>query len=411
MEVKNYTLHGDKANKDFDLVVYGSTGRPAIAFPEGDSSCLSWENNGMVDAVADLVDAGKVQLFCVDTSDSESWHAHGALREYRLENLEGFFAFVEGELATFIKKASGSKEPPLVLGAGMGALNATIAMLRRPKDYSGLLALSGTYDVHQLIEGELDEPWRAFSPFDLLADLTSRKAEATLLRERQLAFVCGQHGSETGADTQRQLDAAMAERDVPATFEYWGFDVSHDWYWWHEELRQFLPCLLVEGGLKRRIQDALVARAQGEASRAKEVTDQREQELADAKNALSLAKTAVKESEGRQRDEEAHIREQRDSSAKLARLAADAWAERDRIAALLSEAIQKGEAAQAQADAAAKGLADAEWIAGEARAAAQEAVAQCEAASRRVKDCEAALEEARAAQASADDALERAKRG
>lgn len=219
MEVKNYTLHGDKANKDFDLVVYGSTGRPAIAFPEGDSSCLSWENNGMVDAVADLVDAGKVQLFCVDTSDSESWHAHGALREYRLENLEGFFAFVEGELATFIKKVSGPKELPLVLGAGMGALNATIAMLRRPKDYSGLLALSGTYDVHQLIEGELDEPWRAFSPFDLLADLTSRKAEATLLRERQLAFVCGQSDSETGADTQRQLDAAMAERDVPATFE------------------------------------------------------------------------------------------------------------------------------------------------------------------------------------------------
>ena len=217
MEVKNYTLHGDKANKDFDLVVYGSTGRPAIAFPEGDSSCLSWENNGMVDAVADLVDAGKVQLFCVDTSDSESWHAHGALREYRLENLEGFFAFVEGELATFIKKVSGPKELPLVLGAGMGALNATIAMLRRPKDYSGLLALSGTYDVHQLIEGDLDEPWRAFSPFDLLADLTSRKAEATLLRERQLAFVCGQHGSETGADTQRQLDAAMAERDVPAS--------------------------------------------------------------------------------------------------------------------------------------------------------------------------------------------------
>ena len=37
MEVKNYTLHGDKANKDFDLVVYGSKGRPAIAFPEGDS--------------------------------------------------------------------------------------------------------------------------------------------------------------------------------------------------------------------------------------------------------------------------------------------------------------------------------------------------------------------------------------
>lgn len=411
MEVKNYTLHGDKANKDFDLVVYGSKGRPAIAFPEGDSSCLSWENNGMVDAVADLVDAGKVQLFCVDTSDSESWHAHGALREYRLENLEGFFAFVEGELATFIKKVSDSKEPPLVLGAGMGALNATIAMLRRPKDYSGLLALSGTYDVHQLIEGDLDEPWRAFSPFDLLDDLTSRKAEATLLRERQLAFVCGQSDSETGADTQRQLDTAMAERDVPATFEYWGFDVSHDWYWWQEELRQLLPCLLVEGGLKRRIQDALVARAQEEATRAKKVADQREEGLSDAKNALSLAKAAVRKGEERRRDEEAHVKERQDDVAKFTRVATDAWAERDRVAALLSEVTQKAEAAQAKVDAAAKQLSDAEWIAGEARAAAQEAVAQREAARRRVKDCEAALEEARAVQANADEALKRAELG
>ena len=128
----------------------------------------------------------------------------------------------------------------------------------------------------------------------------------------------------------------------------------------------------------------LVARAQEEATRAKKVADQREEGLSDAKNALSLAKAAVRKGEERRRDEEAHVKERQDDVAKFTRVATDAWAERDRVAALLSEVTQKAEAAQAKVDAAAKQLSDAEWIAGEARAAAQEAVAQREAANRRV---------------------------
>ena len=57
METKDFTLHREGVDGDFDVTQYGTAGRPVIAFPEGDSSCASWGEGGMVDALAGLIDA------------------------------------------------------------------------------------------------------------------------------------------------------------------------------------------------------------------------------------------------------------------------------------------------------------------------------------------------------------------
>ena len=75
METKDFTLHREGVDGDFDVTQYGTAGRPLIAFPEGDASCASWEEGGMVDALAGLLDAGRVRLFCVDSADDASWYA------------------------------------------------------------------------------------------------------------------------------------------------------------------------------------------------------------------------------------------------------------------------------------------------------------------------------------------------
>ena len=53
METKDFTLHRDGVDGDFDVTLYGTAGRPVIVFPEGDSSCSSWEDGGMIDALSD----------------------------------------------------------------------------------------------------------------------------------------------------------------------------------------------------------------------------------------------------------------------------------------------------------------------------------------------------------------------
>jgi esterase/lipase superfamily enzyme len=140
METKDFTLHRDGVDGDFDVTLYGTAGRPVIAFPEGDSSCASWEEGGMVDALAGLIDAGRVRLFCVDSADGASWYAGYAPTDYRIASLGGYFDLVENELCQLVRDEAPGAGAPIVAGAGLGALNATIAMLRKPSIYGGLLA-------------------------------------------------------------------------------------------------------------------------------------------------------------------------------------------------------------------------------------------------------------------------------
>ena len=292
MELKECTLHCDEMDKDFDVIVYGEAGRPTVVFPEGDASCTSWENGGMVEALSEFVEDGRIQLFCFDSVDSEGWYAHGARNSYRLGSLMPYLDYVRSGLLPFVSAHAASQDLPLVAGVGIGALNAALVMLRHPELFGGLLALSGTYDVRAFTD-DVTEEWLSLSPVDLVRSLSPRGKCAGLLRKRPMAFVCGRHESESGIETQRALDALFAEKNLGATFEYWGYDVSHDWSWWQEEARQLLPCLLEGSGLAERSQIARISSAQADVKHAEDLLAQQRDELSAARDALSVAVEAV----------------------------------------------------------------------------------------------------------------------
>ncbi len=41
----------------------------------------------------------------------------------------------------------------------------------------------------------------------------------------------------------RQMQEVLHAKGVPATFDYWGHDVKHHWYWWQKMLRHHLQLL------------------------------------------------------------------------------------------------------------------------------------------------------------------------
>ena len=55
------------------VVRYGHWGRPVVVFPSEQGRAWDYENNGMVGAVADLVEAGRVKLYAVDSYDHVTW--------------------------------------------------------------------------------------------------------------------------------------------------------------------------------------------------------------------------------------------------------------------------------------------------------------------------------------------------
>lgn len=407
MEVTDYTLRSQGGDKEFDVTVYGTAGRPVIVFPEGDSSCTSWENGGMIDALSELIDGGRARLFATDSADNESWYFRGADPAYRYESLRAFYDYVEDVLVPFVAEKAGTEEPPLLVGAGIGALNAAVEMLRAPELFGGLLALSGSYDVCFFVDGDLDAKWEGFSPVSLAANLG--EAEAKRLSEVPVAFVSGQHPSETGIETQRVLDTIFAERGIEATFEYWGYDVSHDWHWWAEEARQLLPCVLEPNGLVDRKLVAKVSAAQVEVDHTEEVLRGKEADLAAAQERSRQAKDDARAATERLRRERGVVSERREAAEVAQAAAQEAWRRRDEAQRALDEAIAAGNAAQAEADAAAQGLADAEWIAGEAKAASDKATAEKVDAGHQLAKAESAVRTAKELSRRAANALTRAE--
>src|SRR3954467_8412868 len=61
--------------RDMELLVFGHAGARVLAFPASMHPFYDWEDRGLVGALRPHLEKGRLQLFCVDQIDRESWYA------------------------------------------------------------------------------------------------------------------------------------------------------------------------------------------------------------------------------------------------------------------------------------------------------------------------------------------------
>lgn len=235
-------------NREMEFKVYGSAGVPVLALPARGGRFYDWENNGMPDAIAQLLNEGKVQLFCADSIDGEAVLNGDAPVRHRAEMEEKYFVYLTAELAPRVLALNGAAKGTRLwcVGIDLGAVHAVNCRLRRPQQFAGAIGLSGIYDLTRFWGSEKDDLVLRSSPLLYLGEkgiankLTLAKAE-----ENSLMLCAGQgaYEDDAKADTQALADLLKAE-GLPAHLELWGGDVSHEWYWWGKMLGLFVPRIL-----------------------------------------------------------------------------------------------------------------------------------------------------------------------
>ena len=85
---KNYSHN---LGRDMEYKVYGDGGKTALVFPSQNGRFFDYENFGMVDTLAPLIDSGRLRLVCCDSIDPETWSSQSWDNRQRIEQHERWY--------------------------------------------------------------------------------------------------------------------------------------------------------------------------------------------------------------------------------------------------------------------------------------------------------------------------------
>ena len=226
------------------VIRYGHWGRPALAFPSEGGHATDFENNGMVGAVAGLIDAGRLKLYCVDSYDAASWSDQEIPLEERARRHGRYESWILGDVLPWIHRDCGGPAEVITLGCSMGAYHAANFALKRADHFPLAMCLSGQYDPSSWNGwGERGQETYFNSPLDYVANLDGDHLD--WLRDHvSLLLVCGQGQWEdtTGAlQSTKQFAALLAAKGIKHEADLWGYDVPHDWPSWRAQLAHHMP--------------------------------------------------------------------------------------------------------------------------------------------------------------------------
>jgi esterase/lipase superfamily enzyme len=226
-----------------DAIVYGRWGRPVLAFPSEQGPAWQYEERGMIDAVSALVEAGRAKIYCVESYDSQSWHAHELPLEERARRHEGYEDWIVDRVVPWIVDDCGGRADMIVTGVSFGAYHAANFALKRADLFPLAVCQSGVYDVSVVGWGERADSVYFNNPQDYVAHLHGDHLD--WLRSRaSLLLVCGQGQWEdtTGAlASTTRFAELLREKGIPCEIDLWGHDVPHDWPSWRAQLAHHLP--------------------------------------------------------------------------------------------------------------------------------------------------------------------------
>jgi len=224
------------------LIAYGHWGRPVLAFPSELGRRWDWEDRGMVDGLAGLIDGGRLKLYCVDGADEYTWRADDVPLEERARRHGEYERWVNEVVAPWIHEDTSGGEIAVV-GASFGAYHAVNFALKRADLFPLAIGLSGVYDVGVVGWGEQRDATYFNNPQDYVSHLHGDHLD--WLRSRvSLLIVCGQGQWEdtTGAlESSKRFASLLDEKGIRHELDLWGHDVPHDWPSWRNQIAHHLP--------------------------------------------------------------------------------------------------------------------------------------------------------------------------
>ncbi len=225
-----------RLGRDMELLVYGHAGVPAFVFPSSQGRFYEFEDRGMVACVADKVDRGELQLYCVDSVDAESWYNRNVPPRWRIARQMQYQSYLVDEVVP-LARVKNSDPHLITIGCSFGGYHAVNLALRHPDLFTGFLSMSGAFDVSHFLHGYYDEDCYFNIPPHYLANMSD---PWFLDRYRRNTYLLGTGYDDQCLGQNQYLAQLLGAKGIPHQLAVWDTWNSHDWPTWQRMMQLYL---------------------------------------------------------------------------------------------------------------------------------------------------------------------------
>ena len=213
------------------------------SFPSELGKRWDWEDSGMIGALAPLIDAGRVKVYCVDGADAWTWRADDVPLEERARRHGDYERWIAETVAPFIHADTGGGEI-IVDGRELRRVprRELRAEARRPLPARDLherrlRRLASSAGASAATPSTSTTRWTTSSTWTA----TTSTGCARACRSCSSAGRASGRTRPARSSRRSASRALLGEKGIRHELDLWGHDVPHDWPSWRAQIAHHLP--------------------------------------------------------------------------------------------------------------------------------------------------------------------------
>lgn len=234
MKREYHRWYTERLDRDMELLVFGHSGTKVLVFPTRFGRFFEYENLRMVNQLADRIEQGHLQLFCIDSIDTETFYCEWRHPADRIQRHIAYEEYILQEVIPFMDSINPNPNR-ISHGCSLGAFNAANFAFRHPELFVKLCAFSGRYDLslsvesfQDLFDGYYDENIYFHSPSHYLPGLEDED-RLTALRNMDIVLTIGD--KDPFLQNNIELSQVLWQKGIWHAFHQWDGRAHRGHYW------------------------------------------------------------------------------------------------------------------------------------------------------------------------------------
>ena len=223
--------------RDMELLVFGHAGDPVLFFPTRTAHFYDYEDWHVIDALKPKITAGKIQVYCLDSIDKESFYSKNIHPAARILRHLAYEQYILHEVIPMAGKKNPEHSTFIAAGCSLGAYHAANLAFKYPWLFHKMVGLSGRYDLTlslehfgDLFEGYRDENIYYNTPSQFIPNLHDPDI-IRQLKAMEIIFVVGE--KDVFLENNQQLSDALWNKGIWNALHLWDGESHKAKYWRH----------------------------------------------------------------------------------------------------------------------------------------------------------------------------------